>query len=59
MTRQRRIWIMKWPTDLLLVRHAESAYNNLKEQKEADPDYRRFRDLFENDRSNPELQPLA
>jgi broad specificity phosphatase PhoE len=50
---------MKWPTELLLVRHAESAYNNLKQQKEGDPDYRRFRDLFENDRSNPEIQPLA
>ncbi|MGA3223271.1 MAG: histidine phosphatase family protein [Acidobacteriaceae bacterium] len=50
---------MKWPAELLLIRHAESAYNNLKKQKDADPDYRRFRTLLEKDRSNPELQHLA
>jgi broad specificity phosphatase PhoE len=50
---------MKWPIELLLIRHAESAYNNLKKQKEADPEYRRFRTLLENDPSNPEIQPLA
>lgn len=50
---------MKWPTELLLIRHAESAYNNLKREKEADPDYRRFRELFETDRSNAEILPLA
>jgi broad specificity phosphatase PhoE len=52
-------YLMKWPAELLLIRHAESAYNNLKKEKEADPDYRRFRDLFDNDRSNPEIQLLA
>jgi len=50
---------MKWPTELLLIRHAESAYNDLKKRKEADPDYRRFRELFETDRSNAEILPLA
>jgi broad specificity phosphatase PhoE len=50
---------MKWPAELLLIRHAESAYNNLKQQKESDPDYIRFRDLFDHDRSNPETQLLA
>jgi broad specificity phosphatase PhoE len=50
---------MKWPTELLLIRHAESAYNDMKKRKDADPDYRRFRKLFENDRSNPEIQPLS
>ena len=50
---------MKWPTELLLIRHAESAYNNLKKQKEADPDYRRFKKLFDTDRSNPETLALA
>jgi len=50
---------MKWPTELLLIRHAESTYNELKRRKEADPDYRRFRNLFENDRSNPEIGPLG
>jgi broad specificity phosphatase PhoE len=50
---------MKWPTELLLVRHAESAYNNLKRKKEADPDYGRFRQLLEKDRLNPEIHLLA
>jgi hypothetical protein len=50
---------MKWPTELLLIRHAESAYNNLKKIKAADPVYARFRELFKRDRSNPELQPLG
>jgi broad specificity phosphatase PhoE len=50
---------MKWPTELLLVRHAESAYNILKDAKDADPDYRRFVQLFETDRSNPETKSLA
>ena len=50
---------MKWPTELLLIRHAESAYNDLKKKKESDPDYRRFRKLFEGDRSHSELPKLA
>jgi broad specificity phosphatase PhoE len=50
---------MKWPSELLLIRHAESAYNNLKKQKRDDPDYCQFRKLFESDRSNPEIGPLA
>jgi broad specificity phosphatase PhoE len=50
---------MKWPTELLLVRHAESAYNDLKKKKEADPEYRRFRELFANDRWNAGIEALA
>jgi hypothetical protein len=50
---------MKWPTELLLIRHAESAYNELKKKKETDPDYRRFRELFERDRANSETATLA
>jgi broad specificity phosphatase PhoE len=50
---------MKWPAELLLIRHAESKYNNLKKLKDADADYVRFCTLFEKDRSDPELQPLA
>jgi broad specificity phosphatase PhoE len=50
---------MKWPTELLLIRHAESAYNNLKKTKEADPEYQRFRQLFEFDRSHAEILSLA
>jgi broad specificity phosphatase PhoE len=50
---------MKWPTELLLIRHAESAYNKLKKTKDADPEYRRFRNLFEADTSCDELRDLA
>jgi broad specificity phosphatase PhoE len=50
---------MKWPAELLLIRHAESAYNNLRKLKEADEDYRRFRTLLESDPSHPELRRMA
>lgn len=50
---------MKWPAELLLIRHAESAYNILRSKKSLDPDYARFEDLFENDRSNPEIDRLC
>lgn len=42
-----------------MIRHAESAYNNLKRKKEADPDYLRFRTLFETERSHAETPALA
>jgi hypothetical protein len=47
---------VKWPAKLLLIRRAESAYYDLKKKKDADTEYRRFRELFEKDRSRP-LQP--
>lgn len=50
---------MKWPAELLLIRHAESAYNHLKKQKDADPEYRHFRELLEHDRSHADIQRLA
>lgn len=50
---------MKWPTELLLIRHAESAYNKLKKTKEADPEYAHFRKLFELEPSHSELRGLA
>jgi len=50
---------MKWPKELLLIRHAESAYNKLKQAKDNDPEYGRFCEMFEHDRSNPELRSLA
>jgi hypothetical protein len=40
---------MEWPAGLLLIRHAESAYNHLKKQKDADPDYRLDARLCETD----------
>ena len=42
-----------------MIRHAESAYNNLKKTKEADPEYQRFRKLFEFDRTQAEILSLA
>jgi broad specificity phosphatase PhoE len=50
---------MKWPAELILIRHAESAYNNLKRLKAADPDYRRFLELFEENCSTAEIHDLA
>jgi broad specificity phosphatase PhoE len=50
---------MKWPSELLLVRHAESAYNTLKKKKENDPEYREFKALFERNPADPALRPMA
>lgn len=38
---------MKWPRELVFIRHGESGYNILRKQKESDPRYRRFRASFE------------
>lgn len=40
---------MKWPEELTLIRHAESAYNELKKRKEADEDYQKFKEIFKLD----------
>jgi len=45
--------------ELLLIRHAESAYNSLKQTKDSDPDYVRFQELFDTDHSHPEIRALA
>lgn len=50
---------MKWPSELLLIRHAESAYNILKKQKESDKEYQRFKVLFEKDPLSAKLRPVA
>jgi len=50
---------MKWPTELLLIRHAESAYNILRSKKNADAEYVRFKELVKSDRRNPELRAMA
>jgi len=50
---------MKWPAELLLIRHAESAFNDLKLRKQADPEYQEFLRLFAGDRSTPEIKSLA
>lgn len=38
---------MKWPESLILVRHAESSYNESKRLKQADPLYRAFLEAYE------------
>lgn len=43
---------MKWPKELVLIRHGESLWNAMKLQKEKDPEYRRFRQLYERDEQN-------
>jgi broad specificity phosphatase PhoE len=50
---------MKWPSELLLIRHAESAYNILKKEKLADPEYLSFQAEFEKDPESPQLRPMA
>ena len=38
---------MKWPSMVTLIRHDKSAYNALRDLKELDPDYREFKQLFD------------
>lgn len=38
---------MKWPRELVIVRHGESVYNALKEQRAQDPLYQEFRARYE------------
>jgi len=50
---------MKWPSELVLIRHAESAYNVLKEKKRKDGEYREFEQLFEKNPRTPSLRRMA
>ena len=38
---------MKWPQSLTLIRHGESAYNDLRRKKEKDPTYTLFKKSFD------------
>ena len=38
---------MKWPAEIIFIRHGESAYNALKKKKESHPVYKEFRCAFE------------
>ncbi len=44
---------MKWPNTLTVVRHAESAYNVLKAQKEQSAEYGEFRRAYERRETEP------
>jgi ribonuclease H / adenosylcobalamin/alpha-ribazole phosphatase len=50
---------MKWPASITLVRHAQSAYNELRQKKEADAEYGEFRRCFERDPDCEESRALA
>ncbi len=38
---------MKWPAEIALLRHGKSLFNDTKERRKRDPDYQRFRGLYE------------
>lgn len=38
---------MKWPQQVILIRHGESEFNRMKREKNRDPEYRQFVELFE------------
>jgi len=50
---------MKWPNYLILIRHDVSVYNILKAQKEADPLYQTFVELFKTAPNSKETEKLA
>lgn len=50
---------MKWPAGVTLIRHAESAYNELKQRKQGDSLYQSFKAAFELDYRSPEARRLA
>lgn len=50
---------MKWPAHLVIIRHAESAYNALREQKANDELYQTFLKAFKKDYRSDEARALA
>lgn len=50
---------MKWPLDVTLIRHGQSAYNVLREEKNRDPEYREFKRAFNRDHLSPKTLELA
>lgn len=50
---------MKWPCQLILIRHDWSAYNALKKQKEKDPLYQKFLAAWNSDPESNETVRLA
>jgi broad specificity phosphatase PhoE len=50
---------MKWPSELLLVRHAPSAYNQLRHKMGRDTTYRQFVAAFNNDPLSDKTIELA
>jgi broad specificity phosphatase PhoE len=52
---------MKWPANLVIVRHGQSTYNELRDRKAQDPEYREFKKLFAKKGGHrlPETRALA
>lgn len=50
---------MKWPKDLILIRHDKSAYNALMAKKKADHIYQEFLKEFKKDPDSAKAQALA
>ncbi|MCX6741540.1 MAG: histidine phosphatase family protein [Candidatus Parcubacteria bacterium] len=50
---------MKWPNYLILIRHDVSSYNVLKKEKETDPLYHTFGELFISDPGGEKTKRLA
>jgi broad specificity phosphatase PhoE len=50
---------MKWPAQLVLIRHAESAYNILRAQKAKDPLYAAFLKAYNKDYRSADAKDLA
>lgn len=49
----------KWPAQLTLIRHGESAYNILKKKKEDDPLYQKFKSYYRDRFHYPQTRQLA
>ena len=50
---------MKWPSNLVIIRHGLSTYNDLRNQKAEDLEYREFKKQFARDHRSPETRVLA
>lgn len=50
---------MKWPTEVTIVRHAQSAYNVLRDKKDADYEYLEFKRFFDKDPEGGRAKELA
>jgi broad specificity phosphatase PhoE len=50
---------MKWPSDLITIRHGQSAYNALRSQKQNDEEYQAFVQSFEKDPRSKKTRRLA
>lgn len=50
---------MKWPVELMLIRHGESKYNEMKKKKERHPAYVAFRESFEINSTGKKARELA